>query len=94
MSEQTKPKPKKPKKTPYLWINKAWCKRCRICIEFCPTKVYEMDSKGYPKIAHIDKCTVCGLCSLWCPDWAIVDNPEDQKRIQATYHIKDDGTAE
>ncbi|OPZ80343.1 MAG: 2-oxoglutarate-acceptor oxidoreductase subunit OorD [bacterium ADurb.Bin431] len=28
--------------------------------------------RGKAKVAHLDKCTVCGLCELRCPDFAIV----------------------
>ena len=75
------------KKEPYIWINRVWCKRCGICIEFCPTKVYEKDEQGYPKIAHLEKCTMCGLCTILCPDFAIVDDPEAKEYVIKQYMI-------
>lgn len=52
-------------------FNKAWCKACGICVKFCPKDVLEKDEEGKPVFAHPDKCIVCGLCELRCPDFAI-----------------------
>lgn len=52
-------------------INKTLCKACGICIEFCPKDVLERDAAGKPVFAHADKCIVCSLCELRCPDFAI-----------------------
>ncbi|HOC26140.1 MAG TPA: 4Fe-4S binding protein [bacterium] len=54
-----------------ITINTAWCKGCVICVELCPEQVLVME-RGKAKVAHLDKCTVCGLCELRCPDFAIV----------------------
>ncbi|MDY7039564.1 MAG: 4Fe-4S binding protein [Chloroflexota bacterium] len=48
-----------------------WCKGCGLCIEFCPTKVFEADDEGRPSVAHPEKCTGCGWCEWHCPDFAI-----------------------
>ena len=53
-----------------------WCKRCGICAEFCPTRALEEREDGLPYLAHPDKCTLCGLCWLRCPDMAIIKGPE------------------
>lgn len=52
-------------------VNNEWCKGCGICIEFCPTMVFEPDIEGKPIVVHEEKCTGCKLCSLRCPDFAI-----------------------
>ncbi|RLI75647.1 ferredoxin family protein [Archaeoglobales archaeon] len=58
-------------------INKHFCKGCGICIEMCPTKVFEwsekLSEKGvyFPVPSYIDKCTKCRRCELMCPDFAI-----------------------
>ena len=54
-----------------LFIYKGWCKKCGICIEFCPRKVYERGEDGYPVVAQPDNCTNCRLCEYRCPDFAI-----------------------
>ena len=53
-----------------------WCKKCGICIEYCPTKALEDRGDGVPVLANPDKCTLCGLCWLRCPDIAIIKGPE------------------
>lgn len=52
-------------------INKDWCKRCGICIEFCPVQVFDKEIDGTPIPKHQDKCTGCKLCEIRCPDFAI-----------------------
>ncbi len=62
---------------PRIEVNTEWCKACYICVEMCPRKVLEVDYSRFvrglhPVIpAHPEKCTVCRLCELWCPDIAI-----------------------
>ncbi|UCD18699.1 MAG: 4Fe-4S binding protein [Candidatus Zixiibacteriota bacterium] len=59
-------------------INGNYCKGCDICIEFCPTGVFEksgtLSKKGYylPVVARMEDCTGCRLCDLLCPELAIV----------------------
>jgi len=71
-------KTNKKKKLFGVWIDEDLCKGCEICIDFCPTKVYENSEKinrrGYyqPKIEAEEKCTGCRLCELLCPEIAIV----------------------
>ncbi|MBW1808378.1 MAG: 4Fe-4S dicluster domain-containing protein [Deltaproteobacteria bacterium] len=72
-----------PKKNPgrkfkgEVFIDREGCKGCGFCIEFCPTRVLELDDnfnkKGYhpPIVADIESCTGCDLCGLFCPDFAI-----------------------
>ena len=51
----------------------TWCKGCRICVEFCPTKVLEMGpNDNHPLVAYPEKCTACHFCDTHCPDLAIV----------------------
>jgi len=53
-------------------VFESWCKRCGICSHFCPTKALEVKNGGLPFLAHPDKCTLCGMCWIRCPDLAIV----------------------
>lgn len=53
------------------------CKGCGYCIEFCPNKVFEKSDqrsvKGtvVPEIVYSEKCTLCELCTMLCPDFAL-----------------------
>ena len=61
-----------------IQINLKWCKRCGICIEFCPRGVFETADDLTPVVAHPEKCTVCGLCAMLCPDFAISGVERDE----------------
>jgi 2-oxoglutarate ferredoxin oxidoreductase subunit delta len=50
----------------------TWCKKCGICVSFCPKKALEFDDSGYPFLRDSDSCNICGLCVLRCPDFAVV----------------------
>ena len=52
-------------------IYKSWCKRCGICVAFCPAGVLDQDESGAPYVKDLDRCTGCQLCQLRCPDFAI-----------------------
>lgn len=61
----------KKRPVPTIEVNEAWCKKCGICIAFCPTNVFEASADGLPKVVRGDACTWCDLCELRCPDFAI-----------------------
>lgn len=60
-----------------IFINKEWCKGCRICIDFCPVQVLKeskiINKKGFhvPELKNNTDCIRCRLCELQCPDLAI-----------------------
>ncbi|MBC7342989.1 MAG: 4Fe-4S binding protein [Clostridia bacterium] len=65
--------------TPVITIKDEWCKRCGICIAFCPKQVLEAEKDGKPKAVRPEACTRCEMCELRCPDYAIeVLAPENQ----------------
>ena len=60
----------KPKLKEHI-IEREWCKGCGICVEFCPTKVLELDEKDKAVAARLEDCIACRMCELRCPDLAI-----------------------
>lgn len=52
-------------------VNKDWCKKCGICVAFCPKKVLANDELGRVIIAHPDQCIACLICEHMCPEYAI-----------------------
>ncbi len=52
-------------------INQKWCKRCGICLAFCPKSVYEKGISGEIKVEKVEDCTGCRLCELYCPEYAV-----------------------
>lgn len=52
-------------------IIRQFCKGCRVCVEFCPTKTLDLDDRFKVRVAHPDKCIACRMCEFRCPDMAI-----------------------
>lgn len=54
-----------------------YCKGCAICVHLCPKKVLAISDKlneygnPYPEVCNFNACSVCRLCELHCPDFAI-----------------------
>ncbi len=52
-------------------INRAWCKRCDICVKFCPERCLSLDDQQIAVLHAPEKCTLCRICERLCPDFAI-----------------------
>jgi 2-oxoglutarate ferredoxin oxidoreductase subunit delta len=52
-------------------IYKSWCKRCGICVAFCPAEALAQDESGNVYVKDPERCTGCQLCEWRCPDFAI-----------------------
>ena len=68
-------KAEKKKAKAKIEIMESWCKGCEICVKLCPTDVLEMINLSVA-VKDIEACTLCGMCELRCPDFAIVVNKE------------------
>jgi 2-oxoglutarate ferredoxin oxidoreductase subunit delta len=77
----------------HIEVYKSWCKKCGICVAFCPAGVLAQDDSGAPYAKEPDKCTGCHLCALRCPDFAInVTSPkkkEPKGSAKASEEIKE-----
>lgn len=49
-------------------INQEYCKRCGICVNFCPVKNLVIQSQ---RLKELEKCIACRMCQRYCPDLAI-----------------------
>lgn len=54
-----------------ILINDEWCKGCGICIHFCPKEVLAFTDEDKAIATQPEKCIVCLMCELRCPDLAI-----------------------
>lgn len=71
-----------PGKAREIRVDRARCKGCGICVEFCPNGVLAMvDGKSAP--VALELCNACNLCDLRCPDFAITVFPVDEEQSAA-----------
>ncbi|MCF7792961.1 MAG: 4Fe-4S binding protein [Candidatus Cloacimonetes bacterium] len=54
-----------------VYIYYDWCKKCGICVTFCPTGALGRKPDGSPYVPHPEKCVHCETCDKLCPDFAI-----------------------
>jgi len=56
-------------------IERSRCISCDLCIEVCPTRVFDRDDDGIPVIARPDSCQTCFQCEAYCPTNALFVSP-------------------
>ena len=61
-------------------LNRSRCKKCGVCVELCPLQVFVNSDESYPDPVASDKCTRCKLCEMWCPDYAIEVEVENEDK--------------
>jgi 2-oxoglutarate ferredoxin oxidoreductase subunit delta len=64
-----------------ITITAKWCKKCKICVTFCPKAVFEWDALGRPVVKYPERCIKCMLCVGRCPDFAceVEEVPEKEE---------------
>jgi len=55
-------------------IDSGRCTSCDICVNVCPTNVFDK-TDGIPVIARQADCQTCFLCELYCPEDALFVSP-------------------
>lgn len=56
---------------PRVIVTQERCKKCGICIAFCPKGVLAADELGSVVVAKPESCIACRICEQLCPDYAI-----------------------
>jgi len=55
-----------------LSIHEQACRGCEMCVEICPTKVFEFDAEQrLCVVKHQEDCIACLSCAYLCPSGAI-----------------------
>ncbi|OGT98373.1 MAG: ferredoxin [Geobacteraceae bacterium GWC2_48_7] len=53
-------------------VHEQSCRGCELCIDICPTKVFELDEeKSLCVVKHVEDCIACLSCAYICPSNAI-----------------------
>ncbi|RII26459.1 MAG: ferredoxin [Geobacter sp.] len=53
-------------------VDEQSCRGCELCIDICPTKVFELDAeKRLCVVKHAEDCIACLSCAYICPSNAI-----------------------
>lgn len=60
------------------------CTGCNMCVNVCPTNVFEKVPNSIPKIAQQSKCQTCFMCELYCPVDALYVAPDAEKVLALT----------
>lgn len=57
-------------------VSETRCVACDVCVNVCPTNVFEATPGGIPIIARQSDCQTCFMCELYCPTDALFVSPE------------------
>jgi len=56
-----------------ITVHEQACRGCQMCVDICPTKVFEFDEeKHLCVVKHAEDCIACLSCAYLCPSGAIV----------------------
>jgi NAD-dependent dihydropyrimidine dehydrogenase PreA subunit len=69
-------------------IDAGLCNGCGICINSCSTDVISMDEKEKKaKITYVEDCTMCNMCEMDCPQYAIYISPTWHTPIATSFGL-------
>lgn len=57
-------------------VSESRCIKCNLCVNVCPTNVFDSVANAAPKIARQSDCQTCFMCELYCPVDALYVAPE------------------
>ena len=69
--------------TPKVTLIPKFCKKCYLCVEFCPKDALAGGEDGIPVVDE-ERCIQCGLCEMYCPDFAIKVRPKKPDKTAAS----------
>jgi NAD-dependent dihydropyrimidine dehydrogenase PreA subunit len=61
-------------------LSESRCIRCDICVQVCPTNVFDAVDGEAPQIARRDDCQTCFMCEAYCPVDAMYVSPKADER--------------
>ncbi len=48
-------------------VSEERCIQCDVCVDVCPTNVFDAVPGGPPVIARKADCQTCFMCEVYCP---------------------------
>jgi NAD-dependent dihydropyrimidine dehydrogenase PreA subunit len=57
-------------------VSDVRCVGCDVCVNVCPTNVFDATPSGAPVIARQSDCQTCFMCELYCPTDALFVSPD------------------
>lgn len=65
-------------------VSTSRCIGCDLCVNVCPTNVFDSVPNGAPTIARQSDCQTCFMCELYCPVDAlyVAPNPDGAMSVQ------------
>lgn len=71
-------------------VSSSRCVACDVCIEVCPTDVFERGEDGVPVIARQSDCQSCFMCEAYCPTDALYVAPLAGPAPAGSVHTDED----
>jgi len=72
-------------------VSQSRCIECNLCVNVCPTNVFEKVPNAPPTIKRQSDCQTCFMCELYCPVDALYVAPQveplesvDEKSLKET----------
>jgi NAD-dependent dihydropyrimidine dehydrogenase PreA subunit len=61
-------------------VSDSRCIRCNLCVEVCPTNVFDGAPDELPVVARQEDCQTCFMCEAYCPVDALYVAPNAEQK--------------
>jgi NAD-dependent dihydropyrimidine dehydrogenase PreA subunit len=62
-------------------VSEERCIQCDVCVEVCPTNVFDAIEGAPPVIARKSDCQTCFMCEVYCPADAMYVAPQATESV-------------
>lgn len=66
---------------PRITIDANSCRKCGLCAQICPIKVFNHQEGKIPSIQNNEECVLCGHCISFCPANSIIHSGFDKSNF-------------
>lgn len=68
-------------------VSSTRCIQCNLCVNVCPTNVFNSVVDAPPAIARQSDCQTCFMCELYCPADALYVAPDVDRSLTVSEAI-------